>query len=79
MEISFSQSFLDDLGRIDNKVVIDKFAIDQGELLDGLHLVCHDKKIQVCVEGISGECGRLDFYYSGVIGFTITGEGIVDA
>ena len=29
MEISFSQSFLDNLERIDNKVVIDKLVIDQ--------------------------------------------------
>ena len=77
MEISFSQSFLDSLERIDNKVVIDKFKVDEGEFQSNLHIICHGKEMQVCVEGVSGECGRLDFYYGEEIGFTITGEGIV--
>ena len=76
MEISFSQSFLDSLERIDNKVVIDGFSIDSGNIQTSFQVVCHEKKLQVCVEGVSGECGRLDFYCGEESGFTITGEGI---
>ena len=77
MEVSFSQAFLDSLERIDSIVVIDKFRVDEGgEQLRDLHIVCHGKKVQLCVEGVSGECNRLDFYYGKKIGFAITGENI---
>lgn len=77
MEISFSQSFLDNLERIDNKVVIDKLVIDSGEPKTDFQVINHGKGVQICVEGVSGECRRLDFYYGEDLGFTITGDGIV--
>ena len=77
MEISFSQSFLDNLERIDNKVVIDKLVIDSGEQKTDFQVINHGKGVQICVEGVSGECRRLDFYYGENLGFTITGDGIV--
>ena len=75
MEISFSQSFLTDLERIDNNVVIDECEI--GGNRTGIHVVCHENLLQACIEGIEGECERLDFYYNGGLAFTITGEGII--
>ena len=77
MEISFSQSFLDNLERIDNKVVIDKLVIDSGEPKTDFQVINHGKDVQICVDGVSGECRRLDFYYGEDLGFTITGDGIV--
>jgi len=75
MYVLFSQYFLDGLERIDNKIVIDGFTVDQGELHTSFQVVCHGRIAQVCVEGISGECGRLDFYCGEKIGFTIMGGG----
>ena len=49
MEISFSQSFLDNLERIDNKVVIDKLVIDSGEPKTDFQVINHGKGDQICV------------------------------
>lgn len=65
MDISFSQSFRDNLKRIDEVVVIDSFKVDDDqEKNKNLHVICHSEKVQICIEGVSGNCRRLSFYCS---------------
>lgn len=77
MEVSFSQSFLTDLERIDNKIVITDCVLDS-ETSYHPEVVCHENVMQVCIVDVGKSvCNRLDFYYNDEIAFTITDSSTI--
>ena len=81
MIVEFSQSFLTDIERIDNKVVIDRCLV----VKDGFsrrydpEIICHDGLVQVCISGLLvSECERLEFYYGGELAFSISSGSTIE-
>lgn len=76
MEISFSQSFLADIERIDKVVMIDRCVIERTDYKP--EIICHEGKVQACIIGAEGNCDRLDFYYGEELAFTIIGDIVMN-
>ena len=74
MDVSFEQGFLTDIGRIDEKVVIESWEDLNGERRIP-HVICQGKKMQVCLVNApeGNENPILRFYYNGgKLGFMIS-------